>query len=585
MKENILYPIAFTGYQEDRISGLCYAQARYYSPDNGRFISEDIVRGVPTMPDTVNHYLYCLNDPKVYVDKDGAFLHILAGAAAGALTGAVVAGVHSVLTEGHVDWAAVGGAAIGGAVTGAVVTACPAAAPAAVGALGGGTTSLATGILKGESAGQIAKDTVIGTVTGAIGGKLFQGIGATLGKGVSNVATKAFGQTAGKIVGETVTSGLGGGAINVGFSFATHKMQGQSYGLSDAAKDFGVGMADGVAGYATHRASSLGFNKLATMAEQTNAGKTINGLANKAANKIGNAYGRFGVAVSRGAGAVLGKITGTLRNLAIAVLPKMGSASPITEMCLGESGSSIADKGYTQDEKGRWHRPNGQYASKEEVKIPVESAEVQDIISKTSMEMIRKDATLRSFDENFEIALEKAGLTKDDYIRITRTPLSKMDGESIKTLATVNNSVKNPDNGTLLSKVISEDAYKNYMKNGNYSDTVGNCLTRAQDMQDCVSFDDYYDSLGLNYKNNPFDNADKLYVMRFTSNDTEALVTRSYGGTSPLDVERAKIEFGLNDQNSFLNDDPYLGTGVTKDVKGGLGKMELMTQKKLDGSP
>ncbi len=331
-KDNILYPIAFTGYQEDRISGLCYAQARYYSPDNGRFISEDIVRGVPTMPDTVNHYLYCLNDPKVYVDKDGAFLHILAGAAAGALTGAVVAGVHSVLTEGHVDWAAVGGAAIGGAVTGAVVTACPAAAPAAVGALGGGTTSLATGILKGESAGQIAKDTVIGTVTGAIGGKLFQGIGATLGKGVSNAATKAFGQTAGKIVGESLTSGLGGGFINVGFSLVNHKMQGQSYGLSDAAKDFGVGMADGVAGYATHRASSLGFNKLATMAKQTNAGKTINNLAQKASVKLGNGYNKFANT----------KMGGLLTKNYVAATRSIGGAwKKVVEICHAESGTTM----------------------------------------------------------------------------------------------------------------------------------------------------------------------------------------------------------------------------------------------------
>ena len=368
-KENILYPIAFTGYQEDNVSGLCYAQARYYSPDNGRFISEDIVRGVPTMPDTVNHYLYCLNDPKVNVDKDGAFLHILAGAAAGALTGAVVAGVHSVLTEGKVDWAAVGGAAIGGAVTGAVVAACPAAAPAAVGALGGGTTSLATGILKGESAGQILTETAIGTATGAIGGKLFQGIGATLGKGVSNVATKALGQTAGKIVGEGLTSGLGGGAINVGFSLVNHKIHGQSYGLSDAAKDFKIGAIDGIAGYATHKISSAGFNKLASMAEQTNAGKTINNLANKAANKIGNAYERFantraGSLITRGAGAVVkgfatldsmidrgagaayNKFKGALKGLVRlsgSLISKIGIRDLVSKMCQGENGGTYQD--------------------------------------------------------------------------------------------------------------------------------------------------------------------------------------------------------------------------------------------------
>lgn len=236
---------------------MCYAQARYYSPENGRFISEDIVRGVPTMPDTVNHYLYCLNDPKVYVDKDGAFLHILAGAAAGALTGAVVAGVHSVLTEGHVDWATVGGAAIGGAVTGAVVAACPAAAPAAVGALGGGTTSLAIGILKGESAGQIAVETVIGAGAGALGGAMFGKIASYVGKGVTDIATtygskvisSTTAQTVGQNVGEFFASTQTGGILSVGFNGVSHLISGEKYTFKDAGKDYLIGCADGVAGW------------------------------------------------------------------------------------------------------------------------------------------------------------------------------------------------------------------------------------------------------------------------------------------------------------------------------------------------
>lgn len=96
-------------------------------------------------------------------------------------------------------------------------------------------------------------------------------------------------------------------------------------------------------------------------------------------------------------------------------------------------------------------------------------------------------------------------------------------------------------------------------------------------MNDFHTFADYYNKLGLNYDDNPFDTADKMYVMRYKSHDTEALVTRSYGGTKIEDVKTAQNVLGLNENNTFLNKEPYLGTGVTKDVAGGVGKMELMT--------
>lgn len=67
-----------------------------------------------------------------------------------------------------------------------------------------------------------------------------------------------------------------------------------------------------------------------------------------------------------------------------------------------------------------------------------------------------------------------------------------------------------------------------------------------------------------------------MYVMRYTSHDTEALVTRSYGGTKIEDVKTAQNVLGLNENNTFLNKETYLGTGVTKDAAGGVGKMELM---------
>ncbi len=68
---NIIQPFAFTGYQEDEVSGLKFAQARYYKAEVGRFQSEDNVKGFIDRPFTLNHYGYCFGNPIVLVDNDG----------------------------------------------------------------------------------------------------------------------------------------------------------------------------------------------------------------------------------------------------------------------------------------------------------------------------------------------------------------------------------------------------------------------------------------------------------------------------------------------------------------------------------
>jgi len=58
-------PFGFTGYQTDSISGMYFAQARYYQPSVGRFGAQDIVR------DGLNWYSYCHSNPIGFVDKNG----------------------------------------------------------------------------------------------------------------------------------------------------------------------------------------------------------------------------------------------------------------------------------------------------------------------------------------------------------------------------------------------------------------------------------------------------------------------------------------------------------------------------------
>jgi len=60
-----IQPFTFTGYMQDNISEMQYAQARYYDPQVGRFTAEDIVRH------GINYYAYCNMSPLLYVDKNG----------------------------------------------------------------------------------------------------------------------------------------------------------------------------------------------------------------------------------------------------------------------------------------------------------------------------------------------------------------------------------------------------------------------------------------------------------------------------------------------------------------------------------
>ncbi|MBB6217238.1 RHS repeat-associated protein [Anaerosolibacter carboniphilus] len=61
----------YTGYQYDAAAEMWYAQARYYEPKIGRFISEDPWSGTQVQPNTMNPYPYVLNNPLKYVDPLG----------------------------------------------------------------------------------------------------------------------------------------------------------------------------------------------------------------------------------------------------------------------------------------------------------------------------------------------------------------------------------------------------------------------------------------------------------------------------------------------------------------------------------
>ena len=58
--------IRYTGQQYDDLTGQYYLRARYYNPELGRFMQEDVYQG-----DGLNLYAYCSNNPVVYYDPSG----------------------------------------------------------------------------------------------------------------------------------------------------------------------------------------------------------------------------------------------------------------------------------------------------------------------------------------------------------------------------------------------------------------------------------------------------------------------------------------------------------------------------------
>ena len=60
----------YTGKEEDS-TGLYYYGARYYDPETGRFITRDLLAGKRAVPQTLNRYTYCLNNPVKFVDPAG----------------------------------------------------------------------------------------------------------------------------------------------------------------------------------------------------------------------------------------------------------------------------------------------------------------------------------------------------------------------------------------------------------------------------------------------------------------------------------------------------------------------------------
>lgn len=58
--------LRYNAQTEDKLTGLYYLRARYYAPNIGRFIQEDVIYN-----DGLNLYAYCNSNPVMYSDPSG----------------------------------------------------------------------------------------------------------------------------------------------------------------------------------------------------------------------------------------------------------------------------------------------------------------------------------------------------------------------------------------------------------------------------------------------------------------------------------------------------------------------------------
>ena len=133
-----MQPFGYTGYQRDEIAGTYYAQAREYLAESGRFAGQDLIVGFIEYPETLNRYGYCWDNPFKYVDYDGEFPTIIAGAGIGFLVSGISSIVTQVVLDRKVNLKEVAVDAVSGAVKGGI-------AGSGIGIVGGILATGATG--------------------------------------------------------------------------------------------------------------------------------------------------------------------------------------------------------------------------------------------------------------------------------------------------------------------------------------------------------------------------------------------------------------------------------------------------------
>jgi len=142
---NSLTPWGFTGHEHIDVFDIVNMDGRIYDPVLGRFLSPDPFVQAPDYTQSLNRYIYCMNNPLSLYDPSGYSWFSKNWKSLLAATVGIVVSVVSLGTATGI---------------GAIMIA---------GALGGAAAGLAGALLNGANIGQIAKSTFTGGFWGAVG--------------------------------------------------------------------------------------------------------------------------------------------------------------------------------------------------------------------------------------------------------------------------------------------------------------------------------------------------------------------------------------------------------------------------------
>ena len=186
-----LQPFGYTGYMNDSIADMQFAQAREYMPEHGRFAAQDRIKGVTFSPASLNAYVFVGSMPFKYYDPDGMIWHVLIGAGVGAVVGGVTefgsqlwdqvkSGKGINLKE--INYGKVTASFIGGGITGGL-TAAGVPGPVASG-IGGFAEGTLKAHAEGKSWGTSLKEGAVSGVTSAAFSAAGEGLKHLTNKGI-----------------------------------------------------------------------------------------------------------------------------------------------------------------------------------------------------------------------------------------------------------------------------------------------------------------------------------------------------------------------------------------------------------------
>ncbi len=193
---SLIFDRGYTGHEHLDEFSLINMNGRMYDPVVGRFLSPDPYVADGTFSQDYNRYSYARNNPLIYTDPDGEWVHIVVGAVVGGIVNTVV---HWKQFRGFWDGvAAFGIGAAGGAITAATGGAAmgvfggTAAVSAGAGGLIGGAVSGGVSYYTGTMYTSMAntayfgdplisgKELLTGTLTSMLTAGTLQGINASI---------------------------------------------------------------------------------------------------------------------------------------------------------------------------------------------------------------------------------------------------------------------------------------------------------------------------------------------------------------------------------------------------------------------